>query len=86
MPFKSAFGCFKSVVVYLSCIWLFRCYLAFFKGWSGIFCLWLTGNPASSQCYPAYMASGLQSSVLPGAVYPFELSVQKENCNPESSY
>jgi len=31
MPFKSAFGCFKSVVVYLSCIWLFRCYLAFLR-------------------------------------------------------
>jgi len=31
MPFKSAFGCFKGVVVYLSCIWLFlRADLAFF--------------------------------------------------------
>jgi len=24
----------------------FRCYLAFFKGWSGLFCLWLPRNPA----------------------------------------
>jgi len=23
----------------------FRCYLDFFKGWSGLFCLWLPGNP-----------------------------------------
>jgi len=22
----------------------FRCDLAFFKGWSGLFCLWLPGN------------------------------------------
>jgi len=27
LPFKSAFGCFKGVVVYLSCMWLFRCSL-----------------------------------------------------------
>jgi len=23
----------------------FRCDLALFKGWSGLFCLWLPGNP-----------------------------------------
>jgi len=28
----------------------FRCYFAFFRGWSGVFCLWLPGNPASDEC------------------------------------
>jgi len=31
LPFKSAFGCFKDVVVYLYCIWLFWCYLPFLR-------------------------------------------------------
>jgi len=32
MPFKSAFGCFKGVVVYLSCMWLFSVLFGFFQG------------------------------------------------------
>jgi len=30
MPFKSTFGCFNGVVVYLSCIWLFSVLFGFF--------------------------------------------------------
>jgi len=32
LSFKSAFGCFKSVVVYLFCIWLLLVLFGFFKG------------------------------------------------------
>jgi len=59
LHFKTAFGCFKGVVVYLSCIWLFSVLFGFFKSWSGLFCLWLPGNPA---------CDGQQNHfVLPGA-------------------
>jgi len=48
LPFESAFWCFVGVVVYLSCIWLFSVLFGFFEGWSGLFCLWLPGNPGSN--------------------------------------
>jgi len=49
LPFKRALGCFGGVVVYLSFIWLFWCYLTLLKDWSGLFCLWLPGNPDVGQ-------------------------------------
>jgi len=44
MPFKCAFGCFKGVLVYLSCICFFGA-IWLFQDLSGLFCLWLPGNP-----------------------------------------
>jgi len=54
--FKTALGYFKGVVVCLSCtvFGFFWCYLTFLKGWSGLFCLWLPGNPG---CHCSWFAA-----------------------------
>jgi len=51
LPFKSAFGCFEGVVVYLSCIWLFWCYLAVLGVDLAFFCFCLPGNPGTAVGY-----------------------------------
>ena len=45
LPFKNAFGCFKHAVSYLSRSCFFFGAVWLFKGWFGLFCLCLPGNP-----------------------------------------
>jgi len=48
LPFKSTFGCFKGVVVYLSGIWLFSMLFGYFKGLIWPFLLTTTWQPWSA--------------------------------------
>ena len=45
LPFKRAFGCFKGVVVYLSCIGFFGAVIGFFKELIWPFLLMTTYQP-----------------------------------------
>jgi len=66
LPFESAFGYFKGVVVYLYCICFVWCYWALFIGWSGLFCLWLPGNPVFLGCLSLRIPSGVVSPQIWG--------------------
>jgi len=45
VPFKSAFGCFEGVIVYLSCICVFSVLFGFFQGLIWPFLLMTTWQP-----------------------------------------
>jgi len=49
---KARLGVSKVLLCTYRVFGFFRCCLAFFKGWSGLFCLWLPGNPGSGSLIP----------------------------------